>query len=233
MKRWMLILVASLALGAGWPLARASASTDSKTTSAKVTVKSDLSTDPVPPVDPDGSGNPFPGDSNDPNNQGTGSRGHLTLDYISNLKFQQQGITGNFITATATNSRAFVQISDRRGTGKGWSLMLKPEPLVGQQDASTITAATLSLGYAYFLSSGANITKAPSFVAKSALPMNSYSLVARAQDVPGDRQGMGTWLLRLNTKSTDPVSLEVASSAVTAQQTYKGTLSWLLTDTPQ
>ncbi|KRK95526.1 hypothetical protein FD25_GL000909 [Levilactobacillus acidifarinae DSM 19394] len=155
------------------------------------------------------------------------------MDYISNLKFQQRGVTGNFITATATNQRAFVQISDRRGTGTGWSLLLKPEPLVGQKDATSIEAATLSLGSAYFLASGANITKAPAFVAKSALPMNSYSLVARAQSVPGDRQGMGTWLLRLNTKSTDPTTLNVASSAVTTQQNYQGTLSWLLTDAPQ
>lgn len=231
MLKWIVVLMAALGLGMSWPiypLARAAV-----TSTADVTLKPDPNVKPVAPVNPDGSGQPSPGDAEDPGNQGTGSQGHLTLDYISNLKFKQQGLTDNFITATATDPQAVVQISDRRGTGTGWNLMLKPGALVGQTDGSSLTAATLSLGYAYFLASGTNFSRPPRVMASSGLPLGSYSLIARAQNQPGDRQGMGTWLLRLNTRPSNPMTLSVLASSVSRQQTYRGTLDWLLTDTPQ
>ena len=231
MLKWMVLVMAALGLGLSWPtypLALAAV-----TSTADVTLKPDPNVKPVAPVNPDGSGQPSPGDVDDPGNQGTGSQGHLTLDYISNLRFKQQGLRDNFITAAATDSQAVVQMSDRRGTGTGWSLMLKPGALVGQTDGSTLTAATLSLGYAYFLASGTNFSQAPQVVASSDLPLGSYSLIARAQDQPGARQGLGTWLLRLNTRPSNPMTLSVLATSVSRQQTYRGTLDWLLTDTPQ
>lgn len=238
MKGSLLLIVASLVLGVGSfltpTLAAAESTTSMQKSTGQVTLKPGSPTGPVAPVNPDGSGNPFPGDPLDPGNEGTGSQGQLTLDYVSNLKFKQQQVTGAFIQATATNPRAFVQVSDRRGTGTGWSLLLKPEPLVGQQDATKLTQATLSLGTSYFLpSENSGQVNYPSVVAANALPIGSYSLVAQAQDVPAQPQGVGTWLLRLNTQTATPTSLNVLASAVTRQQTYQGTLSWLLTDTPQ
>ncbi|MQS53573.1 WxL domain-containing protein [Companilactobacillus mishanensis] len=41
------------------------------------------------PYDPDLN---YPGDSNDPGNNGTGSVGQLTLDYVSNLRFGTHSI---------------------------------------------------------------------------------------------------------------------------------------------
>lgn len=233
MRRLTLLVVAALVFSGGGPSLVGLAST--RTSTANVELAPGTDTTPVKPVDPDGSGGAFPGDDLDPDNQGTGSRGLLTLDYVSNLTFQQQATKAGVITATATNQRAFVQISDRRGTGTGWSLLVKPTTLVGQQDQDPLTAATLTLGKAFFLSSGSNASHAPQVMTGStqALPLNSYSLVATAQDVPGQRQGVGTWLLRLNTSTTAPTSLNVSAAAVTTAQTYAGTLSWLLTDTPQ
>jgi len=234
MKGNLLWIVASLVLGATWLTGTgAAAKTTQNKSTAQVEFVTDPNTNPVPPVDPDGSGNPFPGDPDDPDNKGTGSRGHLTLDYISNLKFKQQGISNGFIQTTATNQKPFVQVSDRRGTGTGWSLLVQPEPLVGYDDQEKIMAATLSLGYAYFLKSGSNVSRTPRVVANDTLPVGSYSLVARAQNGPDYFQGVGTWLLRLNTNPTTPVSLQVADAAVTKQQTYQGKLSWQLTDAPQ
>lgn len=236
MKRIWLLIVASLALGIGGLTQALPASAESQRTTGNAKLIPGSGSKPVDPKDPEGTGKPFPGDSKDPNNKGTGSTGLLTLDYISNLKFTQDQTVNGVIDATATNRKAFVQVSDRRATGTGWNLMLKPEPLVGKSDSSvSISAATLTLGNAYFLSSGGNVSQAPTVTtgATEALPVGSYSLVAQAQNRPGNRQGVGTWLLRLNTSNSEPTRLSVLAAAVTKQQTYEGDLSWLLTDTPQ
>lgn len=238
MKRQLLLMVASLALGMGWllPATAATVATGNQTTTGNVQfIPNTDTTTSVDPANPDGSGKPFPGDPADPDNQGTGSRGLLTLDYLSNLKFQQKSLTNGMITATASNRQAFVQLSDRRGTGTGWSLMLKPEQLRGEQDDAKISAATVALGSAYFLSSGGNVSQRPTVMATAtqALPIGSYSLIAQAQGSPGKRQGVGTWLLRLNTSASEPTQLKVLAAAVPSEQTYQGTLSWMLTDAPQ
>ena len=170
MRRLTLLVVAALVFSGGGPSLVGLAST--RTSTANVELAPGTDTTPVKPVDPDGSGGVFPGDDLDPDNQGTGSRGLLTLDYVSNLAFQQQATKAGVITATATNQRAFVQISDRRGTGTGWSLLVKPTTLVGQQDQDSLTAATLTLGKAFFLSSGSNASHAPQVMTGStqALP---------------------------------------------------------------
>lgn len=224
MKHHLLLVVASVVLGTSWlPALVGSASSVNQATTAKVQVEPGDDTDPVAPVDPD-----------DPNNPGTGSHGLLTLDYISNLTFKQRSIVNGQIIATATTPRPVVQISDRRAKGTGWNLLLKPEPLVGQTDHHAISAATLTLGAAQFAPS--DTTGAvwyPHVVANSALPYNSYSLIAQAQNNPRKPQGVGTWLLRMNTSTTEPITLTILASAVTRQQNYQGSLSWLLTDTPQ
>lgn len=235
MNRLMLLVVTSLFLGVGDGVPALAATSVGRQTTGNVQLVPDANTGPVAPTDPDGSGKPFPGDPDDPDNPGTGSRGHLTLDYLSNLTFQQQAIQDGTITATVANTQPFIQLSDRRGSGTGWSLMLKPEPLVGQTNGAQLKALTVSLGETRFLSAGENASRQPDVLvtATQALPVGSYSLVARAQNTPGDRQGVGTWLWRLNTSSTQPMRLSILESAVTREQTYQGTLSWLLTDTPQ
>lgn len=235
MQKFWFLLVAPLVFGIGGWWGAVPVQAASQQSTADVQLVPDPNIEPVDPQDPDGSGKPFPGDPEDPDNPGTGSRGHLTLDYLSNLKFKQQRIANGFIEATATNQHAFVQISDRRGTGGGWNLMLKPEALVGQSDHQSLKSATVTLGAANFRSSGSNVSRAPDVTvgATQALPVGEYSLIGQAQNVPGNRQGVGTWLLRLNTQPSAPTQLNVLAAAVTSTQTYEGTLSWMLTDTPQ
>jgi len=224
--RYLLLIVASLALGTGITGTALAQSTDSgaRTSDAEATLNPNEDTSPVDPKDPNGSGNEFPG-------EGTDSTGKLTLDYVSNLNFVQQGISGTQIVSNATNTKAFVQISDRRSTGAGWQLQVKPSALVGDKDSTAISQASIELGAARFIPSGKNVSGTPSVVATSTqlLPIGSYSLIGRA----GKNTGMGTWIMNLNYDASAPTELLVMSAAVTQQQTYRGTLSWLLSDTPQ
>lgn len=147
-----------------------------------------------------------PTDPDDSGNSGTGSKGKLTLDYV--------------------------QISDRRFTGAGWQLQVKPSPLVGEKDFSEISAAALQLGSASFAkASTTNVSASPTVTdsATSLIPIGSYSLVASANK----GTGLGTWLLQVNRSTIAPTKLLVNNADVKQQQTYQGALTWLLTDTPQ
>lgn len=198
MKR-LLWFMASLTLGIMFTAqSNALANSGSLSTTAKVTLSGDGSTKPVNPggpTDPDDSGN-----------NGTGSKGKLTLDYV--------------------------QISDRRFTGAGWQLQVKPSPLVGEKDFSEISAAALQLGSASFAkASTTNVSASPTVTdsATSLIPIGSYSLVASANK----GTGLGTWLLQVNRSTIAPTKLLVNNADVKQQQTYQGALTWLLTDTPQ
>lgn len=198
MKR-LLWFMASLTLGIMFTAqSNALANSGSLSTTAKVTLSGDGSTKPVNPggpTDPDDSGN-----------NGTGSKGKLTLDYV--------------------------QISDRRFTGAGWQLQVKPSPLVGEKDFFEISAAALQLGSASFAkASTTNVSASPTVTdsATSLIPIGSYSLVASANK----GTGLGTWLLQVNRSTIAPTKLLVNNADVKQQQTYQGALTWLLTDTLQ
>lgn len=84
----------------------------------------------TPPVNPKDPGNPVlptPIDPTDPDNKGTNQKGPLSVDYVSNLKFGKQKISGKTISYKALNADPFVQVTDLRGAGDGWSLSAKNE----------------------------------------------------------------------------------------------------------
>ena len=97
----------------GWFIA-----TQAATTQSQVQVEMTPSDDDnaVSPVDPDDPSKPYPGDPVDEDNvAGTGSRGKLTIDFVSNLKFNAITTAGGPFKTTAKNERAMIQITDRHG----------------------------------------------------------------------------------------------------------------------
>lgn len=235
MIRWTSLIVTSLALTAlvlgGSTVAQASTTPDgSQNTTAKVTLKGGDTSGSVSPQNPDGSGSAFPGDDLDPDNHGTGSTGDLTIDYASNLVFDENSYANGIITATATNHQAFVQVSDRRYTGDGWQLMLTPSVLVGQADSAKIDGsdASVELGVTKFLASGATVSQYPHVTTTSTtrLPLGEMAKVGQADY----GTGLGTWIYRLNYDTAAPTKLLVNGSAVAETQTYTGVLNWTLTD---
>lgn len=234
MTRWISILVASaaLVLMSGSMATKASSRTSDggQTTTAKVTLVGGDTSKPVNPQNPDGSGGDFPGDSLDPDNKGTGSTGELTIDYASNLVFDENSYANGIITATATNHQAFVQVSDRRYTGDGWQLMLTPSVLIGQTNHDKINGdgASIEMGVTKFLASGKTVSQYPHVTTASdtRLPLGEVAKVGQADY----GTGLGTWIYRLNFDTTEPTKLLVNGSHVSETQTYTGELTWTLTD---
>lgn len=228
-------VVAALVLGPSLAFASprevASAANPSKTSASTVLTPGDTDTD-VKPVDPDNPDGNFTGDPEDPDNPGTGSTGPLTLDYVSNIKFKQDArLTGRLITATGMNTKAFVQISDRRYNGHGWKLYVTPSLMVGQKDHSVISAASFTLGRSKFTPRYADTVSGKPTVTVAGdqeLPLGISALVAQAKK----DAGLGTWIMRLNYQPKLLARLFVNANQVTKQQQYAGEFSWQLTDTP-
>ncbi|AVK63993.1 WxL domain-containing protein [Lactobacillus sp. CBA3606] len=178
----------------------------------------------VAPVDPDDPSQIYPGDSVDPGNvTGTGSQGNLTIDYLSNLKFEpSHGHQGPIIVA-AQNQRAMVQVSNRRTSTAGWALQVKPSQ---PSSATQMLHATIDLGSVEIKPVGTNVSSAPKLVNQGHLTAGQVNNVL----VAAPKTGLGTWLLVMN-RGTVPTTLQLHDATI-APGNYTGTLTWLLTNAP-
>ncbi|WP_300559081.1 WxL domain-containing protein [Companilactobacillus sp.] len=176
------------------------------------------------PYDPD---LPYPGDINDPGNDGTGSVGPLTLDYVSNLRFGTHELKQGGLTATAKNTHAMVQITDSRANGNGWTLQLRPDSLVGEQTGASLNNGYLYLGTEAIRKPSSNVSAPP--VSKTLrIPIGSYENIV----VAPQNTGLSTWTIGLNQDSNSPTQLVLNDTANAVADHYVGSLSWSLTNAP-
>ncbi|MEB6143619.1 WxL domain-containing protein [Enterococcus faecium] len=171
---------------------------------------------PIDPIDPD---------YNPPSNDPTGNTGDLRIDYISNIDFGTQTISGKTETYIAEKPASLTesQVSDLRGTGAGWHLQVNYDT---EKPGFTSEDKTLS---------GAELTL-PSGTAKSvadnkATPPATSEVVVNdaAQNImtAAANTGLGTWADEMDTAN---VSLKVPSGNLVGD--YTATLVWTLSDAP-
>lgn len=169
---------------------------------------------PIDPIDPD---------DNPPSNDPTGNTGDLRIDYISNIDFGTQTISGKTETYIAEKPASLTesQVSDLRGTGAGWHLQVNYDT---EKPGFTSEDKTLS---------GAELTL-PSGTAKSvadnkATPPATSEVVVNdaAQNImtAAANTGLGTWADEMDTAN---VSLKVPSGNLVGD--YTATLVWTLSD---
>lgn len=189
----------------------------------------DIVTPPVDPTDPDNPNIPNPIDPEDPDNPGTGERGPLSIDYVSNLKFGQHKITGKNSAYKAKNANPFVQITDTRGAGDGWSLSAKMTEFTSGN--KVLTGATLGFTDGTVKAgSSSNISLAPT---KSDILFDNRDSkqVMNAKD----KGGRGTWLTVWSgtDQANDAIQLSVVAGTPEANTTYTSTITWELEDAPK
>lgn len=212
------------------------------TSKADIIFKEDDGTTPTNPVDPTNPGDDVtPTDPDAP----TPTTGALRLDYVSNIHFGEQTISGSDTTYKAKYDEVvlksdgstkyvptFAQVTDNRGTNAGWKLQVSNDQF--KAGSSELTGAVLTLKDAELNS------------ANAAKPMNNQNVVLNGnsaiQDVvnaPVD-SGMGVWTNAFgNTVGADAdaenasVTLKVPGATKKDKDAkYVTTLTWTLTDTP-
>lgn len=204
-----------------WMIATHAATTQSQ---VQVTLTPSDDDHAVSPVDPDDPSKPYPGDSVDEGNvAGTGSRGKLTIDFVSNLKFSPITTAGGPVSTTAQNERAMIQITDRRASAAGWTLQVTPSSLRSNQQ-TLITS--LKLGALQLRPGAGNASAAPRVVNTGELVTGIANNVVTAPP----NTGLGTWLVVLN-RGHVPTQLEIHNRQLAAGD-YTGTLAWSLMNAP-
>lgn len=174
---------------------------------------------PVGPIDP------LDPDDNPSSNQPTGNTGDLRIDYISNIDFGTQMISGKTETyqATAPANMVEAQISDLRGTGAGWNLQVNYDPAQSGFSSAdqTLKGAELTLPVGQTKTVADSQSAAP---ATNEITVNddAQNIMSAVKDT-----GLGTWADEM---TTSQVKLKVPSGNLAGA--YTATLVWTLTDAP-
>lgn len=251
-------LLASLSLMIVGPLAVDSHAVESK---GSVTFEGEYPWDKVDPENP--------GEIIDPGESETAGKS-LRLDFVPTLDFNQQVISSEDqlypakaqLFHSETPARAnYVQVSDFRGTGKGWTLQLSQDyQFRNPEDQNTIlNGAVISLNHSWANSSNEKTGKP--LVQKDVIEMNPGTTYDLAKAEPGS--GEGTWLISFGASAdnqfsmkntleamvsdgkpeTDPVykqdvyvnhavSLLVPGKTEKKATTYQTVLTWTLSELP-
>ncbi|WP_313468266.1 WxL domain-containing protein [Carnobacterium sp.] len=184
------------------------------------------------PTTPETSYTPGPGD---PDGVTTGEAGPLTLDFVSNIEFDDHEISAVSEVYNSITLRPFIQVTDRRGTGGGWTVTATASSFTtGTTPTPSLQGSTITLSNASLISN--NTTTAPSTLNDSIVletdGATSAIVVEAAQD-----EGLGSWITRwfdpAETAATENsnVTLTVPGGVAT-QGTHTATITWLLEAAP-
>lgn len=215
-----------------------------KTRNTKAVVTFGENTGTVNPVDPMDPGvDVIPEDPIDPSKPvEPGTSGPLSLDYASNFKFVNGIVTTKdqlleaapqIVDRDQDDRPLYAQVTDNRGTGGGWKLLLK-------QDKEFMAGNKKLEGAEIRLANGQIDTISTSL--KPAMVVETLNLVPEAASVPvleaGVGEGTGTYVYRFGSnleqdKMKKSVTLFVPGSSEKQKDVqYETTLTWTLAELP-
>ncbi|WP_054025663.1 WxL domain-containing protein [Bacillus sp. FJAT-28004] len=205
------------------------AGVDSAVSSSTISfIPDEGTTNPVDPEDPDNPDPPWPIDPEDPGNGGTGSIGALTLDYVSNIQFGTQKIASGNITYYALNKNPFVQVTDKRGTGEGWSLKAQASEFTSE-DRKVLAGAILSFRNGRVKSLSGNVSAPP-----EAYDVVFDNMDAKPVMMAEEGAGRGTWVDVFTGTGGDNrnVQLKVLEGSADTLIHYTAEITWELSNAP-
>ncbi|MGM0838270.1 MAG: WxL domain-containing protein [Bacillota bacterium] len=170
-------------------------------------------TDPIFPSEPGGE---------------TGNEGSLTIDNVSPLEFDSHQLASGVVEYTTTTTNPNVQVTDKRGTGVGWTLQVATSPFTDQTDETKILKGamiTLPIGTAE--TNPGNVSPAPE-LREVQLGTDSGTSSAQTLMRADVDTGLGTWVDKF-----DPSSVKISVPSGNLAGDYVSTLTWSLVDAPQ
>lgn len=182
-------------------------------------------TDPDQPVDPD-----EPIDPTDPENPGTGNEGPLTIDYISNIQFGEQEIKSGDTIYNASNESPFVQITDKRGTGAGWTLSAQTKGFQTADGKKQLKGATLTFQNGQVKTRTGNVSAAPTAADVTFNNADAKVVMTAKKDA-----GRGTWVdvFSGEADNNENVQLKVLEGSADANVDYEAEINWTLANAPK
>ncbi|MDK1739988.1 WxL domain-containing protein [Dellaglioa algida] len=192
-------------------------------------------TDVTPPVNPTDPTDPLKPVK--PVNPGT--QGPLLIDYVSNIQFSQQQISGKDSVYYAQldqlvdkNGKVgdypnYVQVTDNRGSNAGWKMTVaQAQPFMNGKNQLDGTVIALMNG----TMSGTNAHQ-PTPASKAEIKPDGQAVSVMTAKTDN---GVGTWTERFgkdNTSAKQSISLFVPAESKKVAGAYKSELTWTLTDT--
>ncbi|MDT2012744.1 WxL domain-containing protein [Carnobacterium divergens] len=186
-------------------------------------------TDPLNPIDPNNPEKP-PVDPEDPNNEGTGNKGPLSIDYISNVEFGEKEIQSGDTVYNAKNENPYVQVTDKRGTGAGWKLSAKATPFKNKEGNKELIGTTLSVKNGQIKTRANNVSEKA--IHHDVIFNNEDAQVL--MDAPVGA-GRGTWVDVFSGKhgENENIQLTVLEGSADANIDYSAQITWELADAPK
>lgn len=180
--------------------------------SIELTPDSDSGTAPLIPTTPDGK---------------TGNVGELTIDNVSPFVFGTQKLTGKKATFYSTTTDGNVQVTDKRGTGVGWTVQVRSSDFVDSQNATNILkGAQVNIPVGTISSDTDNSSTAPTASAVALNTTDTTIFNAAAQS------GLGSWVDKFDgTTNESKVSIEIPAGSM--KGSYVSTITWTLSDAPK
>lgn len=213
-------------------------------------------TDPVDPENPDPNKPVFPWDPTTPGNRpNPGTDGPLSLDYASSIDFGKNKITNkdevyyadaqylwNESNTEKDESSArpnYVQVTDKRGTNAGWTLLVKQE----EQLNNVKTLNKELTGAEIRFTEGQAVSATEGVTAPKTQDMNLAPGVASLVMSASQNAGAGTWVDRfgvieemningVNTLKNKAITLSVPGKTPKDAVQYRTKLVWILSDAP-
>ncbi|AHI56616.1 leucine-rich repeat domain-containing protein [Listeria ivanovii] len=173
----------------------------------------------------------------DPDDEEKISYGPLRMEYISNLDFEEIGISGNTKESIASYDQInesgtkkevknFIRIADQRGTytagnTKGWTLTAKRSSFSNQENS--LKGETLTFKNPEAITKQGSSSTGINLVGSMEMPIDSEIIVAQSSRTLKD----GTWDITF-----DEVALNVPGSSRKVKGEYQASIEWILADTP-
>lgn len=175
-----------------------------------------------------------PEDGNETNNKGP-----LSLDFVSNIDFGSHEIPVAAEEYEAVTEKPFIQVTDRRGTGQGWSVSAQASNFE-QNGQNTLNNSTITF------SNGESVS--PLDGIEAPVVQENIELTTGGESAPvveaagrgenesiSNAQGLGTWVIRwLKGEANDTnekVKLSVPQGQASAGE-HTSTITWTLYDGP-
>lgn len=211
-------------------------------------------TDTVKPVDPTNPGEDITPVNPDGTAPEEGTAGPLSLDFASSIDFASNKISTKDEVYKAKAQKLadgrfvpnYAQVTDTRGTLKGWSLSVKQNGQFTSASGKVLTGAEISFSNGSVIS----ISESTAPTAKTTFKLNPDGLGEETNVMAAaNGQGGGTWVYRFGDTAniadalddkgtskgyseTDSVTLAVPAKADKVAEKYSTSLTWTLASLP-